>query len=161
MRGRYDVTLVEYRGRGHEHFSDEIQRIFDWMGRRKRDFYPKEFKALTMRELDNFFWWVEVEEFPPKAVVDPSDWDTKSGSRPMEVKGKINGNNVFVSSGAKKVAVYLSPELVDLAQPVRVKVDGRPLNAKGNLMVQPSVEVMLEDARTRGDRLHPFWVKIE
>jgi len=34
----FDLTYVEYRGRGHEHFSDEILRIFDWMGRKRRTF---------------------------------------------------------------------------------------------------------------------------
>ena len=36
----WDMTLVEYQGRGHENFSDEVQRLFDWMGRKKRDFLP-------------------------------------------------------------------------------------------------------------------------
>jgi hypothetical protein len=27
--------------------------------------------------------------------------------------------------------------------------------------VSPSTEVMLEDARTRGDRQHAFWAKVE
>ena len=32
-----DVTVVEYLGRGYEPFGDEIQRLFDWMGRRRRN----------------------------------------------------------------------------------------------------------------------------
>ena len=56
----YNATVVEYLGRGHEHFSDEILRLFDWMGRFHRDFFPREFSCTTMREGDNFFWWVEV-----------------------------------------------------------------------------------------------------
>ena len=31
-------TVVEFRGRGHDDFSDEILRLFDWMGRFRRDF---------------------------------------------------------------------------------------------------------------------------
>jgi hypothetical protein len=27
--------------------------------------------------------------------------------------------------------------------------------------VEPSLNVLLEDARTRADRLHPFWAKVE
>jgi predicted esterase len=161
MEGRFDVTLVEYLGRGHEHFSDEIHRIFDWMGRKKRNFYPKEFKAVTMRTWDNFFWWVEVEQFPSKTVVEPSDWDSRGARRPMAINCKINGNNVFISSGAKQVAAYLSPDLIDLTKPVHVLLNGKPLNGKGLFVATPSVEVMLDDVRTRGDRLHPFWVKIE
>ena len=56
----YNTTVVEYLGRGHEHFYDEILRLFDWMGRFHRDFFPREFSCTTMREGDNFFWWVEL-----------------------------------------------------------------------------------------------------
>jgi hypothetical protein len=30
-----------------------------------------------------------------------------------------------------------------------------------SLRVQPDLKVLLEDVRTRGDRLHPFWAKVE
>jgi predicted esterase len=161
MLARYNVTLSEYQGRGHENFSDEIQRLFDWMGRFKRDFFPKEFKVSAMRTWDNFFWWVEVAEFPPRSVVEPSDWPPNSGYRAMKVEGKINGNNLFVTSGADKVAVYLSPEIVDFSKPIIVRSNGKTLNAGQGRLVDPSREVLLEDARTRADRLHPFWAKVE
>ncbi|MHC4177335.1 MAG: tetratricopeptide repeat protein, partial [Planctomycetota bacterium] len=45
----YNCTVVEYLGRGHEHFYEEILRIFDWMGRVRRDFFPREFECSTMR----------------------------------------------------------------------------------------------------------------
>ena len=43
--------MVEYQGRGHEHFYEEIQRIFDWMGRRHRDFFPKKITAASHADL--------------------------------------------------------------------------------------------------------------
>jgi pimeloyl-ACP methyl ester carboxylesterase len=58
----YPCTVVEYLGRGHEHFSDEIQRLFEWMGRLRRDFFPREFTVKTMRRWDNFFWWIELDQ---------------------------------------------------------------------------------------------------
>ena len=52
----YDVMVVDYLGRGHEHFQEEIHRIFDWMNLHRRDFFPKTFKAVSMRHpWDNFF----------------------------------------------------------------------------------------------------------
>ena len=66
MKHRYDVTVVEYQGRGHEDFYEEIQNLFDWMGRRQpRNFFPKEFEVSTMRTWDNYFWWLEVDKLPP------------------------------------------------------------------------------------------------
>ena len=114
-----------------------------------------------MRTWDNFFWWLEVEKFPPRGVVEPSDWPTKPGYRAMEIKAKIHGNNVFITSGAEKVRAFLSPELVDFSKPIRVKANGKSLNVGEGRLVEPSLEVMLEDVRTRGDSLHPFWAKLE
>ncbi len=64
LKHRFDTTVVEFEGRGHEHFYDEIQRIFDWMGRKKRDFFPKKFSVSAMRDWDNYFWWLELGELP-------------------------------------------------------------------------------------------------
>ena len=72
LRRGFDSTVVEYLGRGHEDFYDEILRIFDWMGRFHRNFFPREFTCETMRPWDNFFWWVEVQGLPPRSMVDPS-----------------------------------------------------------------------------------------
>jgi predicted esterase len=161
MIRRYDVTVVEYLGRGHENFSDEIQRIYDWMGRRQRDFFPKEFKVSTMRTWDNFFWWLELDNFPHGTIVEPSNWPPPRGTQPMKVTAAIKGNNISVTTGADKISVWLAPEMVDFNKPVRVRLNGKSLNTGENLLVEPNLETLLEDVRTRGERQHPFWAKIE
>jgi len=35
------------------------------------------------------------------------------------------------------------------------------INGKTIPNIQPSVPTLLEDVRTRGDRQHPFWAKVE
>jgi hypothetical protein len=59
------------------------------------------------------------------------------------------------------VRIYLSPELVDFDKPIRITVGNKSLNPGGKRQLEPSMEVMLDDVRTRGDRLHPFWAKVE
>ncbi len=87
---RYDVTVVEYQGRGHEDFYEEIQTLFDWMGHREpRNFFPKEFEVSTMRTWDNYFWWLEANKLPPESIVEPSNWPPKRGTRAAELKGKV------------------------------------------------------------------------
>jgi len=54
-KNNFDTVIVEYRGRGHEHFQDEIQDIFTWMNLHQRRFFPKEFEVASMRPWDNFF----------------------------------------------------------------------------------------------------------
>ncbi len=151
----YDVTVVEYKGRGHESFSDEIQNMFDWMRVQQRDFTNREFKALTMRSWDNFFWWVEIDGFPNNSIVPPATWpNTKA--KPAITEARIVENNIFVKSGASKVTVYLTPDMVDFNQKIRVTVNRRGRATE----IRPDVNVMLEDARTRRDRRHPFWAKV-
>lgn len=161
MKRGFNATVVEYLGRGHENFSDEILRLFDWMGRFKRDFYPKEFTVNTMRPWDNFFWYVELAQLPPKAVVDPAAWPPERGAQPVETSASLTGNNgLYVRTGAGKVNVWLSPEMVNFERKVNIVVNGNRINVREQLL-EGDLETLLEDVRTRGDRQHPFWVRIE
>jgi hypothetical protein len=161
LRRGFDATVVEYEGRGHEDFYDEILRIFDWMGRFHRNFFPREFVCETMRPWDNYFWWVEVEGLPPSSAVDPSDWPPPRGAQPVQIKGSINkANGINIRTGTSQVTVWLSPKMVDFKQRSTVTVNGRRLNSSDQ-MIRPDLRVMLEDVRTRGDRQHPFWARLE
>jgi predicted esterase len=155
----FDATYVEYRGRGHEHFADDILRIFDWMGRKRRDFFPREFEAVTFRPWDRFFWWVELEGAPARTVVLPEAWPPAVGNRPLTITAKKGAtNSLTVRCGADRVRVWLSPELIDFTQPLTVTVDGKRIH-KGPIAADE--RVLLEDLRLRGDRQHPFWAVID
>jgi predicted esterase len=155
----FDATYVEYRGRGHEHFSDDIQKIFDWMGRKRRTFFPREFEAVSLRPWDRFFWWVEMEDAPPRTVVLPEAWPPTTGTRPLSIEAKKGAtNSLTVRSGAGRTRVWLSPELVDFAEPLTVTIDGKRVH-RGP--ITPDERVLLEDLRLRGDRQHPFQAVIE
>src|SRR5262249_55238515 len=69
---RTDSTLVLYRGRGRdrEGFSDEVQRVFEWMALagHRRNFAPTKFEVVSLRPWDNYFWFLECEEFPANAT---------------------------------------------------------------------------------------------
>lgn len=155
----FDATYVEYRGRGHEHFSDEIIRIFEWMAMKKRTFFPAEIEAVSLRPWDNFFWWVEMAGQPPRTIVLPDDWPPPKGSSPLSITAKTTpGNSIVVRCGAADVTIWLSPEFIDFRQPATVTLNGRRL-FRGEIIPDP--DVMLEDLRLRGDRQHPFWAKVE
>jgi len=155
----FDLTYVEYRGRGHESFSDEILRIFAWMGRQRRTFFPQVIEAVSMRPWDRFFWWLEMEGAPPRTVVLPTDWPPPPGTRPFNLEAKTAvTNTITVRCGAQRVRVWLAPELIDFTRPLTVTLDARQLH-KGP--IAPDLEVLLEDLRLRADRQHPFWAVIE
>lgn len=157
----YNCTVVEYLGRGHENFYEEILRIFDWMGRFRRDFFPREFLCKTMRPWDDYFWWVELDGMPPRSMVDPANWPPPRGTQPVEVKARITDNNgLNVTAGAGEVTVWLSPEMLDFEQRVNIVVNSQRVHASDRF-VKPELETLLEDVYGRGDRQHPFWAKIE
>ena len=76
LKNGYNATVVEYLGRGHEHFLDEQLPLFDWMNRCQRRFplpremegmHERKFDCKTMRACDNFFWWAQIEDLPPNS----------------------------------------------------------------------------------------------
>lgn len=161
LKRGYSATVVEYLGRGHEDFSDEILRLFDWMGRMRRNFFPKKFSVSTMRAWDNFFWWVELNQLPAKAQVAPENWPPPRGTLPVQTEASVTASNaIFVKTGAAQLTIWLSPEMLDLGKRINLTVNGARVNLRGG-QADPKVETILEDARTRGDRAHPFWVKLE
>ena len=154
----YDVIIVSYLGRGHEHFVDEIQRLFQWMELHRRDFYPREFECVTMRPWDDFFWWAETRQLPVRSTVLPVNWPPEGGVRPARTEGKILENNrIWLSTGAERAVVWLNSEMVDFSTRVNVVINGRGRNQ----IIEPSAQVLLEDVRTRSDRQHPFSAKFE
>ncbi len=160
-RNRFDATLAEFLGRGHESLSDEIQRLFDWMGRKRRQPAPEEFTAFTMRPWDRFFWWAEFEQLPEKSMVLPSAWPPKRGTRAARLQmRKYDGNKLGIRARAGKTTVWLSPDVVSFKQPIKVELNGRSLIPRDE-PVEPQLSVLLEDVRTRGDRFRPFWAKVE
>jgi hypothetical protein len=161
LKRGFNTTVVEYQGRGHENFSDEILRIFDWMERFKRKFFPKEFSCVTMRTWDNFFWYVELSQLPPKSMIEPVNWPPERGTQAVETEATLTSNNgLYVSTGAGQVSLWLSPEMVNFERRVNITVNGKRINVHDPLL-EGNLETLLEDVRTRGDRQHPFWLKIE
>ena len=157
----YDATVVEYRGRGHEPFYDEILNLFEWMSHFKRDFYPREINCVSMRQWDNYFWWVELDELPAATMINPEKWATSRNMFPMRIEAKIlPTNGINVKSGAGKTTVWLSPKMLDFERPIHVTVNGKRLT-RPNKPITPDIKVMLEDARTRCNRQQVFWAKVE
>ena len=195
LKSGYNTTVVEYLGRGHEHFLDEQLPLFDWMNRCKRSFplprerelsHEREFTCTTMRPSDNVFWWAELESLPQNSIAtgwtiphDSKPFTTGSGLtapnsagvvpslplprnvHPLLVKGSVPATNtVLLTAGNSRVTIWLSPEIVDFKSRINISVGGRrPSGVPA--FIKPSVETLLEDLRTRGDRQHPFWAKVE
>jgi pimeloyl-ACP methyl ester carboxylesterase len=163
-----DVTAVRYIGRGMEGFSEEILNIFDWMKVRQRNFIPFEFEAETMRSWDSFFWWVEMPGLAadrPENMFDPVDFPAEKDAvrKLVTLKSNLykatNRISVDIKPKVNNVQIFLMPDMIDMKAKCQVRVNDKQY-APANGMIEPDIEVMLEDVRTRCDRLHPFWVML-
>jgi predicted esterase len=155
----FDVTVTEYLGRGHEHFYEEIQRIFDWTKLHQRNFAPEKFSAKTLRPFDNFFWWVEIDKFPPTAMVTPLNWPPPRSTPGISVEARLlrETNGMTMKTGGQSGRVFFLPEMLNFEESASIFIGGKRLKNPP----APSVEVLLEDVRTRGDRQHPFWASVD
>jgi hypothetical protein len=107
---------------------------FPFLGKQVRDPFPRNV-ALRTRTLDHpRAFWVEVVE--------------KDGGA-AEVDGSVEGQAVVLRTRhVKKVRLLLRPDLLDLASPVRVTVDGREAFA-GTVAEDPAL--LLRSWRETGD----------
>ena len=149
----YEGMASLYLGRGHELFHEDVLFAFDWMNRRQRRSPPVELEAVSLRPWDSFFWWVELADYPERNVVLPEMWSEQK-PKPVRVTAHRKAANKFrVTTNAGRAVVWLSPEVVDFSK--RIFVNGKRVD------VAPSRAVLLEDARRRADRQHPFWAVVE
>ncbi len=102
----YDTMVVEYIGRGHEHFYDEIHRLFAWMHLHRRNFFPEEFSCATMCPFDNFYWYMELEGLPSRSLVSPLAWPAPASARPaMQEFRRTAANTLRVETERRKRSI--------------------------------------------------------
>lgn len=160
MTFKHDAMVVMYRGRGREYFYDETPSLFEWMRQspQTRRESPREIETVTMRNGDQFFWWLELANLKQDVAVDPILWDAKR-IRAQKVSGRIlEDNQIRVSGPADRFRVMLRPQPgIDMNERVTVRFGQR-----GRKMAEfdGQLKVMLEDARRRADRKRPFWMEI-
>ena len=161
---RFDMMYVEYMGRGHETYYEEIHHLFDWMDLYKRKKHPKEFEMEMLRPSDNRFYWVEVHGLPRATLMSDVFGRQKSKPvRPYPLSVLINDGNeertmVYIKQSFSKVVLHFSPELISFEKRLIVKVNNRQ---KFNDIPQRSYKTLLDDLRLRGDREKLFWFKLE
>ena len=81
-------------------------------------------------------------------------------AQPVQIKAKMTDKNgLNVRTGTSQVTVWLSPKMLNFKDRATITLNGRRIG--GDQMIHPDLGTLLEDVRTRGDRQHPFWAKIE
>jgi hypothetical protein len=156
----YDVTYIEKPG-GHEIYLEENDNILKWMDEHPREAYPDQVEFHTNRPDYNRLWWVEITRFAgrPPATVKTLDLEGKEivGTRQEYLQDAIvvaklerDANAINVEAkGVQQLGIYLNDKMLNLDAPVRIRVNGQVLWQKP---VRRSLEVLLEEVRTRADR---------
>ena len=158
----FDLTYTQFKGRGNESFSDETVRIFQWMQLRYRHFSSTDRRTVyTVRLWDNFFWCTELFDFSPKSMIDPV-FHTRTAKDFHSAKTEfvhLANNSIQINSGADWAIIFLSPEFIDFGQKIKIQFNGKKISPQNGIIL-PSSRVILEDARSRADRQHPFWASV-
>lgn len=162
-----DFVAVSYKGRFYDYFPDDIPNMFDWMQfqrRRLPDRLGFEFSVKSLRPWDNYYWFLQLNDFPLERAAWPQNWSDKLESPPLVLAGELKAQddtpNMFTvkpASSGGSMTLWLSDEFVDFEKEIRIK--GRGSEFRGSVV--PSTKIILEDARRRGDRLHPYWARLD
>jgi pimeloyl-ACP methyl ester carboxylesterase/tetratricopeptide (TPR) repeat protein len=156
---RYDCMLTVYQGRGRDHFQEELPRIFEWMNlsSHRRRPPPDEIDVSTARACDRIFWWLEIDELTGDNISNPYAFK-RERSKVDANRMPVTENGIRVSSfSGKSCTLWLNPDIVDFSKKVKFSVKGK----SKNLDLLPDLQTILEDVRTRADRQHPYWAKVE
>lgn len=158
MKPEYQAIVVTYRGRGPEHFYEDIHHLFAWMNlpTARRRAMPHSIDAVSMRQGDQFFWWLELGAIDERIAIDPFLWQHVETPRKGKIVGTVNNaNEIRVQQApSSQVHVYVEPSMgLQMNQPITVRFRNR----SATFQFDGSPDFMLEDARTRADRKRPFW----
>ena len=174
----YPAILSVYKGRGAEWFGSEVPVMFDWMSRKQRA-GPKSVLQTDGRNTtppwhsgrpgDNRFYWLGVGKVSDRRLYDP---DKSPRATPAQIQGDIKGNHLILDgNGGTQAVVWLSRDLVDPTKPVSlsfrgsaplsVSINGAPPAKWKPQVIEPSLEVMLNDLAERGDRRLLIFQKLE
>ncbi len=157
VRSHPNCMVTMYRGRGKDHFQEELPRIMQWLriASHVRGPAPDKFQVKTTRPGDNYFWLLEITSFPQEKINNPFlDFEP---SKVMEAKVTRTKTSVHVEGFlAEGFTLWFDPETLDFGQEVLVSW---PRNRK-KFKVNPDIATLLEDVRQRGDRQRPFWAQL-
>jgi len=140
----YDLTYREFGDRAHEGFQEHYDDVLRWLEARPRQVYPRDVLRVpntAITPVGRRVHWVEADTrqaFVHAAIVGPSRID-------------------ITARWARKLKVYLHDRLVNLDQPVEIRVNGvQAFSGKA----ARSALAALSGARARGDERLMFAAEV-
>lgn len=156
MKHGQDVLYCEYKSRGYESYSEELDRLFDWMQPLRRSGIrdAARWETNSVRKSTNRFYWMQAKQIPDRATDRPARYEgiITPGSQTYKTQ------TIYISHPGKATTIWISPELFDFNNRCQVRVN---LKHVLNDYIKPSMEAMLSDVRERGDRQRLYWARLE
>ena len=135
----YDHVYREFSDRAHEGFQEVYPEVLRWLEARPREPFPAEILRVPHRgivPLAKRVHWIEAD------------------TRQALVRAKAIGNRIDIEARwARKLHVYLHDRLVNLDEPIQIRVNG-VLAYEGR--VDRSIPFALEQVRALDDLGRPF-----
>ncbi|WP_437227977.1 alpha/beta hydrolase-fold protein [Planctomicrobium sp. SH661] len=151
MKNGQDVLYCEYKERGYETYHEEQERLFTWMQSLRRTPLKDltDWSISTPRNSDGRFHWIQAKMVP----------DRPATSRPPKYEGaiKVTGK-IYVCHPGKGTSIWLSPELFDFNNRCEVHINHKQISRE---YIKPTLEAMLSDLRSRGDRERLYWARLD
>lgn len=162
--------FVEKNG-GHTIYQDELGPMANFFAENPRDLYRKSVYLRQGGTMHFVKTW-EIKGWPDHKIYKdrrPMMWNTRHWIQvkprpdcktPLElIANNLGENQIEITcSEVRQLSVYLHPKMVDMDQPVTIKVNGEVVFRD---RVKPDVALMLDTVRTFGDRGRIFWAKVD
>ena len=159
---KYDLVYKEVPGGGHvwDHGDDGV--VLAWFAKRKRPTYPEEVVWKTYEKEFSRAYWIEVLDRTAGTpiVYGRLDMNGKESERRTEIRPPVLVRATRAGQAidlrceeAKELRVWLDDAMVNLDQPVTIRVNGKKA-FEGK--VARKVDTLIEEARRRRDRSMTF-----
>jgi predicted esterase len=140
----YDAVYREFADRAHEGFQEHYPEVLRWLEERPRNVAPR-----------------EVIRVPHPGIVPVArqvHW-VESDTRQAFVRARATGPAAIDIDArwARTLTLYLNDHIVDLNQPVTVRVNGEVVH---QARVERSMRVALEEARRLGDERRVYATRL-
>ena len=154
-----DMIYCSYKARGYESYSEEQERIFEWMQTKSRLLLGEtvDFEIGSVRMTDNHFHWLAGYSLPDKLFPPVPATTPAAGVVARTFKAHIApGGPVYVQHPGRETTLWFSPDLIDFDVRHRISINGKVVS---NGFIEPSMSVLLETLRMTGDRERLFWAR--
>jgi predicted esterase len=185
LRQPFNCTYVEYHGRGSEWFGAEVPNILNWMSRKKRHAPMKEMgragnvagalgeEFRSTRMTDDRFYWLSGDGFSERNLHDDHRGGFNQYFKPATFQADLSSGNLLVkgqaktwyqvnlrATGMKQVTLWITPNMMDLPNLLTVRVNGELARGWDKRLVEPSLDVMMEELYRTGDRQRLYVAKL-